>query len=233
MTHQDLSVLKNKKILITGSSRGIGKQVALLAAKNHATVAINYATNQSAAETTASMVDDLGGNSIILHADVSRENQVDAMMGQIMSQFGGLDILINNAGILSQKLLQDESIGNLHRVIDVNVKSVINTTYCTTKIMKSQTTGGVIVNIASDAGTTGYPHLAVYSASKFAVIGFTQAIAQELETDNIRVYAVSPTTTATDMTHGIGVNPKLVAEKILSVALELENLKSGENLDLF
>lgn len=230
---ESLIKLKDKTVLITGSSKGIGKATALLAARYGAKIAINYTHDQTSAESTAAEVDRLGGGSIILRADVSRENQVEVMIGQFLSQFGHLDILINNAGLISWKPLLKDHLGPLHRIIDVNVKGIINTTYCAAKVMKGQKKGGVIVNIASGAGKTAYPDLATYSASKFAVLGFTQAVAQELAPNKIRVYAVCPGMTATSMTNQVGLKPERVATRVLETAIESLHLKPGEDTEIY
>jgi short-subunit dehydrogenase len=127
----------------------------------------------------------------------------------------------------------EERMEYLHRMIDVNVKGVVSMVYAVVPIMEKQKAGGVIINIASGAGKTGYPNLAVYSATKFAVIGFTQGIGKELAEENIRVYAVCPGMTATDMTGFSGMPPEKVAKRILEAATERLGLSPGEDTEVY
>jgi 3-oxoacyl-[acyl-carrier protein] reductase len=173
------------------------------------------------------------GEVITVQGDVADVADVKKIIRETMKKYHTIDFLVNNAGVLSWKPLVEEKIENLHRLIDVNIKGIINTTYSVVPIMEEQNEGGVIVNIASGAGKTGYPNLAVYSATKFAVLGFTQAIAQELIDKNIRVYAVSPGMTATDMTGGEGMPPQKVANRILETISESSGLKPGEDTEIY
>lgn len=225
--------LKGKTILITGASRGIGRATAILAGSMGARIAINYEKQSKLAEEAAEFVRRAGGQAVTIRGDVSVSADAEKIVGETVKKFGALDVLINNAGIVSWKLMTDENIGYLQRMVDVNFNGVVNMTYAAIPIMRKQKTGGVIVNIASGAGKTGYPHLAVYSATKFAVIGFTQGIGKELVEKHIRVYAVCPGMTATDMTGYSGMPPEKVAQRILEAATEKLGLQPGEDTEIY
>ena len=221
-------VIEGKTVLITGASRGIGRETAILMAKGGAKVAVNYVKHEEEAGEVKKELKKLGAEVMLIQGDVADEMQCRSMVKKVVDNFGSIDVLVNNAGIISWKPMEEERLRRLHRILDVNVKGMVNMTYETVKVMKEQSDGGVIVNIASGAGKTAYPNLAVYSASKFAVMGFTKAVAPEVVDDNIRVYAVCPGMTATDMTGGSGMAPEKVAERIIETAVEELDLSPGE-----
>jgi 3-oxoacyl-[acyl-carrier protein] reductase len=229
----DLSGLNGKRVLITGASRGIGRATAVLAAEYETLVGINFSVQLSQAKLVKQMIDKRGERGFIYQADVSDYSGVQAMVSSAETDMGGIDILINNAGVGGSGEFLDEEIDRWREVVDVNLLGLINTTHVVGELMLEQARGGVIVNVASGAGKTGYPGLAVYSATKFAVLGFTEAIGRELYPDNIRVYAVCPGTTATDMTGGHGIDPEKVAERILATAVEQLGLRSGEETEIY
>ena len=226
--------LKGKSILITGGSRGIGRATAILAGKQGANVAINYFKDKKSATATTREVEKAGGKAAIVQGDVAKSTDATRMIKKTKEKFGSLDILINNAGLSAGfKPLEEVSLAKWHQVVDVNVKGVINTTYAVIPIMQKQKGGGVIVNIASGAGKSGIPNLSVYSATKFAVLGFTDAMGKELADRNVRVYAVCPGMTATDMTGHQGMPVEKVGQKIIKAASESLNLRPGENTEIY
>lgn len=220
-------------ILITGASRGIGQALAQLAGAEGARVGVGFHREETAAKETLTHIKKAGGDGMILGYDVAEYSEARKAVEEFVVRYGSLDVLVNNAGIISWKPMEDEKISRLHRILDVNVKGMVNMTYAAIKYMRQQTGGGVIVNIASGAGKTGYANLAVYSASKFAVLGFTQAVAQEVMADNIRVYAVCPGMTATDMTGDQGMPATKVADRIWETANERLKLKPGEDTEIY
>lgn len=225
--------IQNTSVLITGGSRGIGRATAIMAAKKGANVAINFIKHEQEAKEVEKEVTKMGVRVLLVKGDVSDEKDAQQVVRSVAYEFGSVDVLINNAGIISWKPMEEEKLTRLHRVLDVNVKGMVNMTYEAVKYMKEQERGGVIVNIASGAGKTAYPNLAVYSASKFAVLGFTQAVAKEVEAEKVRVYSVSPGMTATEMTGGSGMEPDEVAKKILAVASEQMKLVPGDDVEVF
>lgn len=198
-TQQQMS---GKVAIVTGASRGIGRAIALALASEGANVVVNYASNQAAAEAVVSDVTQLGVNAIALQADVSKADQVDAMIDKVMEQWGRIDVLVNNAGITRDTLLLRMKPEDWQAVIDLNLTGVFLCTRAVSKIMLKQRTGRII-SITSVAGQMGNPGQANYSAAKAGVIGFTKTIAKELATRGITVNAVAPGFIETDMTSGL------------------------------
>ncbi len=187
-----------KSVLITGASRGIGKAIAQLFAANGYRVAINY--HQSHKEAFA-LVEELSAQNqtaFAVHADVSDSQQVCDMVGQVVDQFGSIDVLINNAGIAQQKLFTDLTEADWNRMFDVNVKGVF---HCCQAVLPQMITAkqGKIINIASIWGICGASCEVHYSAAKAAVIGFTKALAKEVGPSNIQVNCIAPGVIQTGM----------------------------------
>ncbi len=224
--------LKGKVFLITGASRGIGAATALLAAKEMVKVAVNYKKNLSLAEKIAQEISKTGSESLICQADVSDITQVKSMVQKIIDEWGRIDVLINNAGVLNSGHILNLTYEQIEETIDVNIKGLIIVTKEVTPHMVGQR-DGIIVNISSGAGKRGHADYSVYSATKFAVLGFTQSIAQDLAGHNIRAYAVCPGHVATDMTGGLGMPPEKTAKRIIETVKEILNLESGENTEIY
>lgn len=182
-----------KNVLITGASRGIGASAARLFAKNGYNVIINY--NRSEKEAHA-LSDELGALAVC--ADVSDKAAVKAMTDEITKRFGGIDILINNAGIAQFKLFSDISESEWDRMFDVNVKGMFNCSQAVLPYMINRKKGKII-NVSSIWGISGASCEVHYSAAKAAVIGFTKALAKELGPSGICVNCVAPGVIKTDM----------------------------------
>lgn len=191
--------LQNQVALVTGASRGIGRATAIALASEGANVVINYASSKDAAEQVVAEIAALGGSAIALPGDVSKADQVDALVEAVMNQWGRIDILVNNAGITRDTLLLRMKPEDWQAVIDLNLTGVFLCTRAVSKIMLKQKSGRII-NITSVAGQMGNPGQANYSAAKAGVIGFTKTVAKELSTRGITVNAVAPGFIATDMT---------------------------------
>ena len=185
--------------LVTGSSRGIGKATALALAEAGAKIVVNYARSSQAAEAVVSEVIANGGEAIALQADVSKADEVDAMVKAAMNKFSRIDVLVNNAGITRDTLLLRMKPEDWQAVIDLNLTGVFLCTRAVSKIMLKQRSGRII-NVSSVAGLMGNPGQANYSAAKAGVIGFTKTIAKELASRGITANAVAPGFIATDMT---------------------------------
>lgn len=202
MTAPATASLDGKTALVTGASRGIGKAIALALAAVGAKVAVNYARSAEAAEAVVKEIADMGGEAIALKADVSKADEVDAMVAAVMDRWGQVDVLVNNAGITRDTLLLRMKPEDWQAVIDLNLTGVFLCTRAVSKIMLKQRSGRII-NISSVVGEMGNAGQANYSAAKAGVIGFTKAIAKEVAPRGITVNAVAPGFIATDMTHDL------------------------------
>lgn len=200
---ENLQQLRGQVAVITGASRGIGRAIALELAKFGASVVVNYASSSSAAEELVGTITETGGNAIALQGDVSKADQVDALVSAVMEKYGRIDILVNNAGITRDTLLLRMKPEDWQAVIDLNLTGVFLCTRAVSKIMLKQKSGR-IVSITSVAGLMGNPGQANYSAAKAGVIGFTKTVAKELCSRGITVNAVAPGFIATDMTSSLG-----------------------------
>ena len=194
--------MQNQVAIITGSSRGIGKAAALALAAEGASVVVNYARSSTAADEVVAEITGAGGSAIALQADVSQEEQVDALIKATKDKFGRIDVLVNNAGITRDTLLLRMKPADWQAVIDLNLTGVFLCTRAVAKIMLKQRSGRII-NIASVAGLMGNPGQANYSAAKAGVIGFTKTVAKEMAPRGVTVNAVAPGFIETDMTHGL------------------------------
>lgn len=192
----------NRVALITGASRGIGRQVAIDLAKEGYRVIINYNKSHEKAIEVDKIIRSDGYRSEIYRADVSDEGQVVGMFNHIRDEYGRLDILVNNAGVaLDGKLLTDTSTKEWTYVMDSNLKSVYLCTREALKIMVAEHDGSII-NISSMWGQVGGSCEAIYSASKAGVIGLTKALAKEVGPAGVRVNCICPGVIMTDMMEG-------------------------------
>lgn len=201
-----------KTALVTGASRGIGRAIALaLAAKGFA-VALNYAGSHDAAEAVKKEIEEAGGKAFTIQGDVSKSEDVDRIFKAVKDEFGGLDVLVNNAGINRDALLIRMKESNWDDVIATDLKSDFLTTKAAAAIMMRKRKGSII-NISSVVGIMGNIGQANYAAAKAGVIGLTKACAKEMAARNIRVNAVAPGFIETAMTDGI---PEKIREGMIS-----------------
>ncbi|MGE7666611.1 3-ketoacyl-ACP reductase [Ureibacillus composti] len=189
--------LNGKTAFITGAARGIGKATALHLAKEGVNIGL-IARTESALKEVASEIEGLGVKVAYAVADVSSKEQVEAAVASLTSDLGTTDILINNAGVASFAPVLEMDPEEWKTIIDVNV---MGTYYVTRAVLPQliEKNGGDIINISSTNGLGGAATASAYSASKFAVIGFTESLAQEVRRNNIRVSALTPSTVATDL----------------------------------
>lgn len=192
-------LLDGKVALITGASRGIGRAIALKLASEGAKVAINYAGNTAKAEEVKAEIEKNGGTAILVQADISSSEAVDAMIEKVTEAFGPIDILVNNAGITRDGLLMRMKEEDFDAVINTNLKGVFYCTKAVSKLMMKKRSGR-IVNMASVVGLMGNAGQANYAAAKAGVIGFSKSAAKELAARGINVNVVAPGFIATDMT---------------------------------
>ncbi len=223
--------IPDKVTIITGSSQGIGKASARLFAENKARVVV-VARHKKEVDETVSGLQKSGAVALGFSGDVRSIDGMRRMKNKVLGKFGRIDILINNAGIANWKNFLDLKPEDWNKEVDINFKGILSCTYVVAPVMIRQK-DGVIINIASGAGKTAYSGLSVYSATKFAVLGFTEGFAQEVIDDNVRVYAVCPGMTKTQMTNFQGMPPEKVAKRILETAEEGLGLQPGENTEIY
>ncbi|RWX00997.1 3-ketoacyl-ACP reductase [Flavobacterium cerinum] len=205
--------LKNKNALITGTGKGIGKAVALALAAEGTNI-ILLARTKADLEKTAVEIEAFGVKAFIVTADISDIKSVNEAVEKALAEFKTIDILINNAGIGKFGKFMDLTPEEFEQIIKVNLMGVYYATRAVLPGMIEQQSGD-IVNISSTAGLRGAATTSAYSASKFAVIGLTESLMQEVRKHNIRVTALTPSTVATDMAKDLNLtdgNPDKVMQ---------------------
>ena len=198
MTTDHPTQLRGKVALVTGAGRGIGRGIALRLARDGAAVALVDVTDVGI-DGVAAEIRDQGGTATTFVADVSARDEVVAAVDHASSTLGGLDIMVNNAGIALVGPLADATDDQVRRVWDVNVNGVLWGIQAAAAKFVAQGRPGKIINASSIAGHDGFPMLGIYSASKFAVRALTQAAARELADKQITVNAYCPGVVGTDM----------------------------------
>ena len=183
--------LDDKIALVTGSSKGLGRAIAIRLAEKGVRVAVNYNTSPGSAGEVVKAIKDAGGSAISVQADVANLDQVVAMVKQVEEELGAVEILVNNAGIINDQLLMRMSDEAWRQVIDINLNG---TFYCTRAVLRNMVRArwGRIINIGSVVGLRGNPAQTNYSASKAAIMGFTKALAKEVANRNITANVVTP-----------------------------------------
>lgn len=195
--------LKNKNALITGAGKGIGKAIAIALAKEGVNV-ILVARTQEDIDKVALKVRALRVKALAITADVSDNNSVKEATAKALAEFGTIDILINSAGIAGFGKFLEMETTEWERIIQVNLMGTYYTTHAVLPNMIERQTGDII-NVSSTAGLNGNAVTSAYSASKFAVLGLTDSLMQEVRKHNIRVTALIPSTVATDMAKDLNI----------------------------
>jgi 3-oxoacyl-[acyl-carrier protein] reductase len=191
--------LTGRVAIVTGSSRGIGRAIALRLASLGAKVVVNYNSSEQAAQEVVEQIKAEGGEAVPVHADVKSAEQAKALVDAAQESFGHLDILVNNVGVTRDTLLMRMKEDDWDIVMETNLKGTFNCTKAAQRPMIKQRYGRII-NITSVSGIAGQVGQANYSASKAGIVGFTKAVARELGTRNITVNAVAPGYVPTDQT---------------------------------
>jgi 3-oxoacyl-[acyl-carrier protein] reductase len=191
--------LSGKVALVTGASRGIGAAVALKLASAGAAVAVNYAGSASAAQDVVDRITAAGGRAVALQADVGDSEAAAGLVESVLSELGGLDVVVNNAGITRDGLLMRMSDEDWSAVIATNLTGVFNVTRSASRHLMKQRSGS-IVNITSVVGLVGNAGQVNYSAAKAGVVGLTKSVARELASRGVRANAIAPGFIETDMT---------------------------------
>ncbi|MEB6289665.1 3-oxoacyl-[acyl-carrier-protein] reductase [Staphylococcus xylosus] len=214
-----------KSALVTGASRGIGRSIAIQLAEEGYNVVVNYAGNKEKADAVVEEIKAKGVESFAIQANVANGDEVKAMIKEVVSQFGSVDVLVNNAGITRDNLLMRMKEQEWDDVIDTNLKGVFNCIQKVTPQMLRQK-GGSIINLSSVVGAVGNPGQANYVATKAGVIGLTKSAAKELASRHITVNAVAPGFIVSDMTDTL--SDELKAQMLEQIPLA----EFGEDSDI-
>ena len=221
-------MLKGKNVVITGATRGIGKEIALTLAKNGANVAFNYRNFNEEVKNLIEDIKSLGVFAFAEKCDVSNSEEVENFIKEVNKEFNSIDVLVNNAGITKDNLILRMNESDFDNVINVNLKGSFNCLKAVTPIMLKQK-HGKIINMASVVGVIGNPGQVNYCASKAGVIGMTKSLAKELGGKNINVNAIAPGFIDTDMTRVLSEDQKKnilsqVPLKRLGLASDIANV---------
>lgn len=198
---------KDKRVIVTGGTKGLGRAIGLTFARKGAWVAINYSSDDEAASKMEAELKNLSTNFLLLKADVSSRSAVETMTGRVLEKWEHVDVLVNNAGILRDKLLMFLDELDWDRVLEVNLKG---TYLCSRAIIKTMISrrSGRIINIVSPSALTGRPGQTNYSASKGGIVSFTKSLSKEMAKLGITVNAICPGLISTPMTENLDQETK-------------------------
>ncbi|MEW5675399.1 3-oxoacyl-[acyl-carrier-protein] reductase [Flavobacterium enshiense] len=242
-----MKLLEGKTAIITGASRGIGRGIAEVFAKNGANVAFTYSSSAAAAQELENELTALGIKAKGYQSNAADFNEAQKLVDDVIAEFGNVDILINNAGITKDNLLMRISEEDFDTVIDVNLKSVFNMTKAVQRIMLKNRAGSII-NMSSVVGVKGNAGQTNYAASKAGVIGFSKSVALELGSRNIRCNVIAPGFIETEMTAKLnedvvngwrdsiplkrGGTPEDVANACVFLSCDLSSYVTGQVLNV-
>ena len=220
-----MGILSGKIVLVTGGSRGIGEAIVLKFAELGADVAFTYQSSEEKANAVVAEAEKYGVRVKSYKSNAADYNEAETLINDVVTYFGKLDVLINNAGITKDTLMLRMSEEQWDQVMEVNLKSVFNLTKHALKPMMKQKAGSII-NMSSVVGVFGNAGQANYAASKAGIIGFTKSIAKEVGSRNIRCNAIAPGFIETDMTHALTEDQK----KAYIDNIPLKRLGTGEDV---
>jgi 3-oxoacyl-[acyl-carrier protein] reductase len=203
--------LEGRTCLVTGASRGIGRGIAEDLGANGASVAVNYRSSEAEAHEVKAEVERRGGEAVVVQADVSDREAVESMYDEVVDEFGGVDVLVNNAGVTADKTFDEMTWEDWEHVVDVNLGGVFNCTKACFDDIRSADEGRLI-NISSVVGQAGNYGQANYATTKSGLFGFTRTLALELARDGSTANCVAPGFVRTDMLEEV---PERVQERIL------------------
>jgi len=219
--------MKNKVVLITGSSNGIGRETAFKFASEKAKVILTYCNDRQGGQNTEKRCRELGASeTLLVKLDLRNNKSIVSAVDKVTKKFGKIDILINNAGVAAWKPLKKQSLADIENQIRTNLEGLIKMTWAYLPYVK-----GMIINIASGAGQEGFADLTTYCATKFGVRGFSQSLAKEISRP--KIYVVNPDMTKTRMTSFQGRPPEQVAWVVLNTAKGKYRKKSGSDVNIW
>ena len=216
-----MKLLESKVAIVTGGSRGIGKAICQSFAENGCDIALTYNNSKESAENLADDLNKMGVKAKAYKSDASSFDDSSKLVDDVMSDFGKIDVLVNNAGIKKDNLLMRMDKEDFDTVINTNLSSVFNLTKSSIRTFLKQRSGSII-NISSVVGVKGNAGQSNYSASKAGIIGFSKSIALELGSRNIRSNVIAPGFIETDMTDSL-------SEDVINSWIENIPLKRGGN----
>lgn len=218
--------LKDKVVLITGSSLGIGASIAQEFARVGAKVVITYHSNRAAAEKIKANCERLGAAATFLFPlDVTSNKSIEKIVEAVVERFGQIDILVNNAGVFAEGTVETTTMEGIENQVRVNLEGLIKMTHTALPHLKA-----AVINIGSRAGTKAYPPYSTYAATKWAVRGFSKSLAGEID---LPVYCVNPSGTATQMNDFEGVPPEKVASVVVGVLTGKIKADSGGDVNVW
>ncbi len=242
-----MKLLSGKTAIITGASRGIGMGIAQVFAEHGANVAFTYSSSEKPALELEKELVAKGSKAKAYKSDAASFEQADSLVAKVLEDFGGIDVLINNAGITKDNLLMRMSEADFDSVIEINLKSVFNMTKAVQRTFLKQRSGSII-NMSSVVGVKGNAGQTNYAASKAGMIGFTKSVALELGSRNIRCNAIAPGFIETEMTEKLdektvqgwrdsiplkrGGSPEDIANACLFFASDLSLYVTGQVLNV-
>ena len=243
MTKNKMKLLENKVALITGASRGIGRQIALKMASEGCNIAFTYHTNKTAADETQAQIEAMGVRCVAFAGNAADFDDAHRLVEQVVKEFGRIDVLVNNAGITKDGLIMRMTEQQWDEVLGVNLKSAFNFIHAVTPVMMRQRSGSII-SMSSVVGLNGNAGQANYAASKAGIIALTKSTAKELGSRGIRANVIAPGFIMTDMTASLpeqtlqdfirlipmrrAGKPEEVAGVALFLASDLSSYVSGE-----
>ena len=219
--------LEGKKAIVTGGSRGIGRAISLMYAKEGADVLVNYHSNDAAAKETVAEIEQLGRKGVAVAADVADYKSAQNMVDECVKQLGGVDIVVNNAGVSRPSMLLKMKEEDWDAIIDIHLKAAFNTTQAAGRYMKEKKYGKII-NVISTAGIFGTVGQINYASAKAGIIGFTKSASRELGRYGINVNVICPGITKTEMTGKLQTDEKL--RKIYEGRIQLGRFAEPEEV---